>query len=53
MEKRVVSTISAGTIGSLHARMMNFDPDAKSNSKRIVDLNVKSKVIKLMKHMKT
>lgn len=28
--------------------MVNFDPDAKTNSKQIVDLNVKSKMIKLL-----
>lgn len=48
VEKRVFSTTSTGAIGSLHAKMMNFDPDAKTNSKQIVDLNVKSKMIKLL-----
>lgn len=48
MEKRIFSTTSTGAIGSPHAKMMNFDPDAKTNSKRIVDLSIKSKMIKLL-----
>ena len=50
--KTVSSTNGAGTTGHPHAKKINLDTDlklfTKINSQWIIDLNVKSKIIKLL-----
>ena len=51
-ERRVFSTNGAGTIWISISKMMNLDPHftpyTKINSKWIVDLNVRAKIIELL-----